>query len=942
MDVKTPAEEVLASIKNCDFLNKIREIKDNPAVQLIVKHQNEPIAKLDSVPEGYRNLTDNEIKLMKRSNNYCDNWGLILVHCENELEVGVDSLDLESDISIPIRNCTFEVSIIVVGVVYYSIVENLSTLNSVYWALETCTSVGYGDILNHFNVKKGTVWFAGFYMLIGASFFLSTVSPCDFSEKGAQQIVDAITALLEHGRDLEQHKNMDQGCNNMMKGCVQMLDVYDDRDKRIIVSACREAQAALTPTKDVGDLAALVASVKALNPKLVAAARLSTERANLLKTGPHRESTEEAIKIVTSNSVGLVSSLKGWVQNKNADAAVSRDFYITEINEACERIIYLVNMRYFLAETFCPGGDFATAVANVLDILESGINGDAFDPITQSELMSEYKKVIEEAKKIAHNCDDPEDAKRLRDRIAKCEKLMNEVEGLAKKLQGNPNDEDLKEKYKQACGELHHEIGELRDDCERVLAKNREKAAIDAMILANKLMEKSKAEDVPGVEQISPKLEKAVNHLDNTAKAVASLTENGPKSKAVIDASDNVKKYTPVLIAAAKQAAKSGNAEDKKHADLVKAEWDRRHKGLVDAMDRATNKPGLAAAALERRLADAMKNARDGAKAGDDDKFNYHKEEVQQILDRLNDVLDKELEANHDNAAYTQELQAAKNAIAKESPGYFKSLDQYKADPSESNSKDLAAKENALKAAANRAINALGAAREAEAKRLADAAAAAEAARLAEEARLAAEEAERQARLREEERRRKEAEQAQILEEQRRVVMAAAPKLDTADNAMGKAAQDLHNAVLQWDDTENDLIMFMKRITENFAKMSSLKDQRGAKSELIALSREITADAKKAAKCARLFEQKCPDKRLASNLKNSTDTIETIAQQLKVVTMVKASMPNDNSADEQMTVCAQNLMNNCKDVVSCAHSCFIKSPKDCFPDTKWRKMVYRG
>jgi hypothetical protein len=185
-------------------------------------------------------------------------------------------------------------------------------------------------------------------------------------------------------------------------------------------------------------------------------------------------------------------------------------------------------------------------------------------------------------------------------------------------------------------------------------------------------------------------------------------------------------------------------------------------------------------------------------------------------------------------------------------------------------------------------------------------------------------------------------------------------RLRTADNIIGKAAQGLHQAVSRWDDHENDLIRCflhrrfacvlllrgvyrstMKKISENFARLSILKDEVLKKTELIEVSRFIVEDARKAASMASELAKHCVDKRLAQDLQTRVIQADTLSTQLKILSTVKASIPDDQQADQQLSVSAQNLMNVCKGLLSEAHSCAIKCPQSSALIQKWRTVEYK-
>jgi len=85
-----------------------------------------------------------------------------------------------------------------------------------------------------------------------------------------------------------------------------------------------------------------------------------------------------------------------------------------------------------------------------------------------------------------------------------------------------------------------------------------------------------------------------------------------------------------------------------------------------------------------------------------------------------------------------------------------------------------------------------------------------------------------------------------------------------------------------------------------------------AKKEMIQKALEITQVTNSLLKDCKELAELCTDKRLKMQLLNTVDRLNTLSQQLRVVTAVKASNPKDLDTDNQLFSCASNLTETMK------------------------------
>jgi hypothetical protein len=70
-----------------------------------------------------------------------------------------------------------------------------------------------------------------------------------------------------------------------------------------------------------------------------------------------------------------------------------RDFYIQEIQLACEEISRLVNLRIILDDSLFPPGDLSLSLACVKEALQAGKMGAYVDEEIKKQLSSNFDKV---------------------------------------------------------------------------------------------------------------------------------------------------------------------------------------------------------------------------------------------------------------------------------------------------------------------------------------------------------------------------------------------------------------------------------------------------------------------------------------------------------------------------------------------------------------------
>jgi vinculin len=166
---------------------------------------------------------------------------------------------------------------------------------------------------------------------------------------------------------------------------------------------------------------------------------------------------------------------------------------------------------------------------------------------------------------------------------------------------------------------------------------------------------------------------------------------------------------------------------------------------------------------------------------------------------------------------------------------------------------------------------------------------------------------------------------------------------EDVDQEIYLPAKELFEEVNKWMAKGNSLIDAAKRMALLMAEMSRLVQEGGNKGELIRCAQEIVKYGQLVAKLSREIADKCTDRRIKNNMSGSSQNIETIATQFRILSTVKATMLNARDvsddeaaqAHEMLVHNAQNLMRYVKEVVREANAANIKIRADSGLTIKW-------
>lgn len=156
----------------------------------------------------------------------------------------------------------------------------------------------------------------------------------------------------------------------------------------------------------------------------------------------------------------------------------------------------------------------------------------------------------------------------------------------------------------------------------------------------------------------------------------------------------------------------------------------------------------------------------------------------------------------------------------------------------------------------------------------------------------------------------------------------------TGDNdAFNKSSQSIAVAaqalkeVTEVFEEGNPIVLIAKKMAEQMSEMAEYTRGRGGlqtKTEMIHTAKAIAANGQTIVRFANLLSDQCMDRRIKADLLHCSEMIPTLSTQLRIIASVKASTPDDTSADVMLVKNAQNLMKAVVKTVQAAESACMK------------------
>jgi len=742
-------------------------------------------------------------------------------------------------------------------------------------------------------------------------------------QKAAEDLLSAAKHLKEDPRSSKGRGLLVDATKGILEGVTALLNSYDDYNIRKIVQLCDELIGYYQQCRDNSDPQKIIDAIKLCSRYSVKLASLATQRIQEFLSANLKKELQSAIDLLTKTSPLLISSCKAYLQNQQKEATKNG------FHNVCETLIHATNEIKRIVQ-IAEVDDTATVKIGELTELVNGMENDEKDMIkaimnkdvdafntAQAAYNKKANQFIKEASDVVDKIDDENERNKLQDLVDSVRTSTNSVDVMGSKCALQKFDDDRNNadlinqiKYNTACakyvnGELNRQLmSNMAKTCNDISNKEDETTSF-----GNAYKKATSGEDQLKKEDIE-RLSKSIDKLNDDYKTMndkvssehdASVNETIEKNK------ENVEKMKNVLLDALQASAENPQEPNlRKHLDNVANVWTDQVQALKNSL---IVEPGLFT--TQELLNNTMgtfarcmnKLETEGDKLSDEEKEQLYKEALAAAKQFL-EIARNEMN-NTEDEAYRMELLKNIQEVEKVLP----ILSQpYRA----SNKTDL-------QSAARKLGDLLGSLNGIMKTKLPPS----------------------QAVL--------EPPQKPVIEE--RPIISNIPDPETVKTNVAStpieatiiepeeeeepqpeveplqqeeakafpikaAGRDLLLEASQWSGSKNDIINKVNIVAQKMEELSLIHSKLNsnpiAKKEMIQKALEITQVTQSILKDCRELAELCTDKRLKMQLLNTVDRLNTLSQQLRVVTAVKASNPNDLDSDNQLFSCAFNLTETMK------------------------------
>ncbi|ORX60207.1 Vinculin/alpha-catenin [Piromyces finnis] len=753
-------------------------------------------------------------------------------------------------------------------------------------------------------------------------------------QKAAEDMLSSAKHLKEDPCSKEGRRLLVDATKGILDGVTALLNSYDDYNVRKIVLLCEDLITYYEKCRDNTDTAKIIDAIKIASRYSVKLASLSTQRIAEFLSENLKKELQDAIDLLTKTSTLLISSCKAYIQNPQKEATING------FHDVCDTLIHATNEIKRIVQINEVDDTSVVKMGEISSIINA-MENDERDMIkciekkdiqgfntAQADYDKKSKDFIKEASDIVDKIEDENEKNKLQDLIESVRTSTNSVDVMGSKCILQKFDDqranaDLKNqiKYNTACakyinGELNRQLmSSMAKTCDDISNKEDETTSFgNAYMKATSGQGQLQKEDIDRLSHSIDKLNDDYKTMNNKVSSEhdAMINENIEKKK------ENVDRMKHILLNALQATSENPDEPNlKKNLDNVASVWTDQVQGLKKSL---IVEPGLFT--TQELLNNTMGTFARCMKKLETEGDNLSDEEVEKLNKEALAAAKQFIEVakyemnNTEDEAYRMELLKEINEVEKILPilsqpyhasnktdllgavrklgdilGSLNGIMKLKLPQNNSilepptppviEEKPIIISQNVIPQSQTVQCNVT----------------------------MAHTPAPVQATI-------IEPEPEPEPEEDDQPEIEPLPQEEASQFPIKAAGRELKLEAAQWYGSKNDIITKVNIVAQKMEELSLIHSKLTtnpiAKKEMIQKALEITQVTNSLLKDCKELAELCTDKRLKMQLLNTVERLNTLSQQLRVVTAVKASNPRDLDTDNQLFSCATNLTETMK------------------------------
>lgn len=272
-------------------------------------------------------------------------------------------------------------------------------------------------------------------------------------------------------------KKLIEGSRGILQGTSALLLAFDESEVRKIIRVCKNVLEYLAIVEVVDRMEDLVTYVKNLSPVLTTMAKQVDGREKELTHQVHREMLCHSLDQVKNLTPVVISGIKIYITAKEnytmpqqvADAQTNRDYMVKKMRDEIHEIIRVLQLTTYDEEEW-DADDLAVMrkLQSAIDQKIKPANDWLADPtaLVGSAGDKSLHQILEDSRRVADRCTDPEDRDRILKNVGDMESMANALSEL--RQQGKGSSPQAMSLARQIQSKLH----ELQQQTQNAIVKS--------------------------------------------------------------------------------------------------------------------------------------------------------------------------------------------------------------------------------------------------------------------------------------------------------------------------------------------------------------------------------------------------------------------------------------------------------------------------------------